>query len=79
MSTIARSAMAPSPTSNPRPSAVIREAAFACCQEKLAPRVLEANRHEIFHQEVMTEMGELGFLGPTIPERLGGAGASYVA
>jgi glutaryl-CoA dehydrogenase len=48
------------------------------CQGKLMPRVLEANRHEVFHREIMTEMGELGLLGPTIPEAYGGAGASYV-
>jgi alkylation response protein AidB-like acyl-CoA dehydrogenase len=24
------------------------------------------NRHEKFEREIMTEMGELGFLGPTI-------------
>ena len=29
-------------------------------------RVLEANRHEIFHKEIMREMGELGVLGATI-------------
>jgi glutaryl-CoA dehydrogenase len=43
------------------------------------PRVLEANRHEIFHREIMTEMGELGLLGPTIPEDYGGAGVGYVS
>lgn len=57
---------------------MVRDAAHAYCQEKLMPRVLEANRHEIFHREIMTEMGELGLLGPTIPEAYGGAGVSYV-
>ncbi len=42
------------------------------------PRILEANRHEVFHREVMTEMGELGFLGPTLPEEYGCAGVNYV-
>ena len=42
-------------------------------------RVLEANRHEVFHREIMTEMGELGFLGPTIPEQYGGAGVNHVS
>ncbi|MDR6291225.1 MULTISPECIES: acyl-CoA dehydrogenase [Inquilinus] len=45
---------------------MVRDAARAYCQDKLQPRVLEANRHEIFHREIMTEMGELGFLGSTI-------------
>ncbi|MGE5503934.1 MAG: acyl-CoA dehydrogenase [Actinomycetota bacterium] len=57
---------------------MVRDAARAYCQEKLMPRVLEANRHEIFHREIMNEMGELGFLGPTIPETYGGAGVNYV-
>lgn len=43
------------------------------------PRILEANRNEIFHREIMTEMGAMGFLGPTAPEEYGGAGLSHVA
>ncbi|MCM2474053.1 acyl-CoA dehydrogenase [Rhizobium sp. CG5] len=58
---------------------MIRDTARAYCQDKLAPRVIEANRHEIFHREIMSEMGELGLLGPTIPEEFGGVGANYVA
>jgi len=57
---------------------MIREAAHAYCQEKLMPRVLEANRHEVFHREIMNEMGELGFLGATLPEDYGCAGVNYV-
>ena len=30
------------------------------------PRIVLANRNEVFHREIMTEMGELGLLGPTI-------------
>ena len=58
---------------------MIRDAAKAYCQDRLASRVIEANRHEIFHREIMNEMGELGFLGPTIPEEYGGAGVNYVS
>ena len=43
------------------------------------PRVLEANRHEIFHREIMNEMGSMGLLGSTIPEEYGGAGLNYVS
>ena len=39
---------------------MVRDAARAYCQEKLMPRVLEANRHERFHREIMNEMGALG-------------------
>ncbi|MFQ6546571.1 acyl-CoA dehydrogenase [Aestuariibius sp. 2305UL40-4] len=57
---------------------MIRDAAHAYCQDRLMARVVEANRKEVFHREIMTELGELGLLGPTIPEQYGGAGASYV-
>ncbi len=56
-----------------------RDAARAYCQENLASRVLMANRHEVFDREIMTEMGALGFLGATVPEEYGGAGANYVS
>jgi glutaryl-CoA dehydrogenase len=42
-------------------------------------RVHEANRQEVFHREIMTEMGSMGFLGSTIPEEYGGAGLNHVA
>jgi glutaryl-CoA dehydrogenase len=57
---------------------MVRDTARDYCQEQLLPRVLEANRHEIFHREIMTEMGELGLLGATIPEQYGGAGLNHV-
>jgi glutaryl-CoA dehydrogenase len=58
---------------------LVRDAAHAYAQEKLQPRVLSAFREERFDREIMSEMGELGLLGPTIPEAYGGAGASYVS
>ncbi len=57
---------------------MIRDSAHAYCQEKLMPRVLTANREERFDREIMTEMGELGLLGATLPEEYGGAGVSDV-
>jgi glutaryl-CoA dehydrogenase len=56
----------------------IRDAAHDYCQDKLMPRILEANRHEKFERAVLTEMGALGFLGPTI-EGYGCAGVNYVS
>jgi glutaryl-CoA dehydrogenase len=56
----------------------IRDSACAYCQERLFPRVLEANRHERFHREIMNEMGEMGFLGATL-EGYGCAGVNYVS
>ncbi|MSO90326.1 MAG: acyl-CoA dehydrogenase [Acetobacteraceae bacterium] len=55
----------------------IRSMAHAYCQEKLMPRVLAANRHEIFDREIMYEFGELGFLGATL-DGYGCAGVNYV-
>ncbi len=58
---------------------LIQGAAREYCQGRLMPRIVEANRHELFDRAILTEMGELGFLGPTVPEEYGGAGANYVA
>ena len=58
---------------------MIRDTAKAYCQDKLMPRIIEANRNEVFHREIMTEMGELGLLGSTIPEEFGGVGANYTS
>ncbi len=58
---------------------LVQQAAHEYCQGSLMPRILEANRREVFHREILTEMGELGLLGVTIPEEYGGAGASYVS
>ena len=58
---------------------MVREAAAAYCQDKLAPRVLDAFRHEKMDISVFREMGEVGLLGPTIPEQYGGPGLNYVA
>ena len=57
---------------------MIRDAARDYCQDRLMPRILEANRHEIFDRAIMTEMGALGLLGATIPEEYGGAGVNHV-
>ena len=58
---------------------LIRDAAHEYCKDKLMPRIKEANRHEVFHREIMTELGELGLLGSTIPEAYGCAGVNYVS
>ena len=48
------------------------------CQNSLMPRIIEANRDEVFHKEIYNELGELGMLGPTI-KGYGCAGIGYVA
>ena len=57
---------------------MIRDAARSYAQERLMPRILQANRDETFDVAVMKEMAELGFLGATI-QGFGCAGISYVS
>ncbi|CDS03182.1 Putative Glutaryl-CoA dehydrogenase,mitochondrial [Lichtheimia ramosa] len=57
---------------------MVRDAAHDYCQEKLMPRVLEGYRNEVFDRDMMSEMGELGFLGSTI-DGYGCAGVSSVS
>ncbi|WP_168016986.1 acyl-CoA dehydrogenase [Halomonas salinarum] len=57
---------------------MVQRTAHDYCQDKLLPRVLEANRHEHFDREIMNEMGELGLLGATL-DGYGGAGLNYVS
>ncbi|MBX3686076.1 MAG: acyl-CoA dehydrogenase [Rhodocyclaceae bacterium] len=58
---------------------MIRDSARAYAQERLMPRVQDAFRNERTDRSIFNEMGELGLLGPTIPEQYGGAALNYVA
>ena len=58
---------------------LVRDSTRQYAQQKLMTRVLEANRHERFHREIMNEMGELGLLGATLPAKYGCAEANYVS
>ena len=58
---------------------MIRDSARAYCEDKLLPRVLGAFRDEHFDRDIMSEMGALGLLGPTVPEQYGGSGVNHVA
>jgi len=58
---------------------MVRDAARDYAQGELLPRVTSAFLEERFDREIMSEMGALGLLGPTIPETYGGAGLGYVA
>jgi glutaryl-CoA dehydrogenase len=57
---------------------MVRDSAHSYAQQSLMPRILEANRHEKFERAVISEMGELGFLGSTI-EGYGCAGVNHVS
>ena len=58
---------------------LIRDTARAYARQKLMTRVQQAYRDEYFHREIMTEMGELGLLGPTLPEKYGCSNVNYVS
>jgi len=58
---------------------MIRDTARAYCSDKLAPRVLDAFRHERTDPDIFRELGALDMLGIVIPEEYGGAGLGYVA
>lgn len=57
---------------------LIRDSTRTYCQDKLQPRIVMANRDGVFDRSIISEMGELGILGPTI-NGYGCAGTSYVA
>ena len=58
---------------------MVRDAASAFASDVLMPRVIQDFREESFDPAVMREMGQLGLLGPTIPQEFGGAGLGHVA
>ena len=58
---------------------MVRDTASAFAKDVLMPRVIQDFREESFDPAVMREMGQLGLLGPTIPEEFGGAGLGHVA
>ena len=58
---------------------LIRDTARGFAQTSLAPRIVAAFQNELTDIRIFRELGELGLLGPTIPQEYGGAGANYVA
>ena len=58
---------------------LVQKTAFAYAKDRLRPRVLEAFRQEKTDPAIFREMGELGFLGPTVSPDYGGSGLGYVA
>ncbi len=58
---------------------LVRDTAEGYAQEKLQPRVTKAYMDESFDRAILSEMGELGLLGATVPNEYGGAGLGYVS
>jgi len=57
----------------------LREVAHRWAQERLKPLAAEVDRTNVFPPALWREMGEMGLLGITVPEDLGGAGMGYLA
>ena len=57
---------------------MIQDTVKRYADDRLMPRILEANRNEIFDPAIATEMGGLGLLGATI-DGYGCAGLNYVS
>ena len=58
---------------------MISESARSYARDKLLPRIVKAFAEETFDRDVLSEMGELGLLGITLPEEYGGSDAGHVA
>ncbi|MPY23514.1 acyl-CoA dehydrogenase [Shewanella sp. YLB-07] len=58
---------------------MIRDSVHDYAQDKLMSRVLMANRNEHFDREIMNELGELGLLGATLPEKYACSNVNYVS
>ena len=58
---------------------LVRDTARNYASERLLPRVTRAFRDESFDRDIMTEMGALGLLGPTLPEKYGCGAVNHVS
>ncbi len=58
---------------------MIRDAAREFAQEQLAPEAASWEKQAAVPEKVLRAMGELGFMGMTVPPEWGGAGTDYVS
>ena len=57
---------------------IVQKSARDYCQKELLPRIIEANRDEVFDKSIYKEMAQLGFLGAPI-KGYDCAGTNYVS
>jgi len=57
---------------------MIRDQVRAYCEDRLMPLIAKNWEDGTFPNEIIPELGELGLLGPSIPEEYGGGGLSSV-
>ena len=58
---------------------MIQDMARSFARDVLAPGAAARDKSKTIEPEILAQMGELGFLGMTVPEELGGVGADYVS
>lgn len=58
---------------------LVRDSAREFCSGVLMSAVRDGFRHEKFDRRLMRQMGEVGFLGITLPDVYGGAGLNYTS
>src|SRR6202522_2397725 len=56
----------------------LRDSVGGFARDKIAPRAAEIDRSNAFPRDLWPQMGELGLLGITVEEDLGGAGLGYL-
>ena len=57
----------------------LRDVVHAWAQERVKPMAAQVDVDNLFPSALWKEMGDLGLLGVTVPEKFGGAGMSYLA
>ncbi|MCA1780291.1 MAG: acyl-CoA dehydrogenase family protein [Xanthomonadaceae bacterium] len=58
---------------------ILRDSVRRFAAGSIAPRAAEIDQSNEFPQELWAELGDMGLLGITIPESLGGSGMGYLA
>ncbi len=56
---------------------LIRDTAREFADNEIAPRARESDREGRFDTELVSKLGDMGFIGPILPEEYGGRGIDY--